>query len=62
MRDRIAQTVDDPDTSPRDLAALTRRLMDIAGEIEAIDAKAHTGNPITQAAQVPDEAMCTLPR
>ncbi|QSM04976.1 hypothetical protein PROPHIGD12-2_46 [Mycobacterium phage prophiGD12-2] len=56
-RDRIARTVDDPGTSPRDLAALTRRLMDIAAEIEAIDLKAGTDNPITEAAQVPDEAM-----
>lgn len=37
MRDRIAQTVRNPDCPPRDLAALTRRLQDIAKEIEAID-------------------------
>lgn len=36
-RDRIAKTVDDPKTPARDLAALTRRLMDISHEIEAID-------------------------
>lgn len=36
-RDRIAKTVDDPKTPPRDLAALTRRLMDISNEIEMID-------------------------
>lgn len=36
-RDRIAKTVDDPSTPPRDLAALTRRLMDISNEIEMID-------------------------
>jgi hypothetical protein len=37
MRERIAKTVSDPDCPPRDLAALTRRLQDIAREIETID-------------------------
>jgi hypothetical protein len=37
MRERIANTVSDPQCPPRDLAALTRRLQDIAKEIEAID-------------------------
>jgi hypothetical protein len=40
MRERIAQAVSDVDCPPRDLAALTRRLQDIAKEIEAIDARA----------------------
>lgn len=40
MRDRIAKAVRDPDCPPRDLAALTRRLQDIAKEIEAIDLRA----------------------
>jgi hypothetical protein len=40
MRERIAQAVSDPDCPPRDLAALTRRLQDIAKEIEGIDARA----------------------
>lgn len=40
MRDRIAQSVRNPDCPPRDLAALTRRLQDIAKEIEAIDLRA----------------------
>lgn len=37
MRERIARTVSDPECPPRDLAALTRRLQDIAKEIEQID-------------------------
>lgn len=37
MRERIARTVSNPDCPPRDLAALTRRLQDIAKEIEALD-------------------------
>jgi len=40
MRDRIAKTVEDPNCPPRDLAALTRRLIEIAREIEALDAAA----------------------
>lgn len=40
MRDRIADAVTDLDCPPRDLASLTKRLQDIANEIEAIDARA----------------------
>lgn len=40
MRERIATAVSDPNCPPRDLAALTRRLQDIAKEIEAIDLRA----------------------
>jgi hypothetical protein len=37
MRDRIAKTVADPDCPPRDLAALSRRLQDIAKDIDSLD-------------------------
>lgn len=37
IRERIAATVSSPDCPPRDLAALTKRLSDIAKEIESID-------------------------
>lgn len=40
MRERIAKTVSDPECPPRDLAALTRRLQDVAKEIEALDLRA----------------------
>jgi hypothetical protein len=40
MRARVATAVEDPNTPARDLAALTRRLLEIAREIEAIDARA----------------------
>lgn len=43
MRERVARTVSDPDCPPRDLAALTRRLQDIAKEIETIDLRASEG-------------------
>ena len=39
-RDRIAVAVEDPQTPARDLAALSKRLMDTVREIEAIDARA----------------------
>lgn len=40
MRERIARAVTDPECPPRDLAALSRRLQDIAKEIESIDLRA----------------------
>jgi hypothetical protein len=40
MRARIAIAVEDPTTPARDLAALTKRLSDIALSIGAIDARA----------------------
>lgn len=38
-RDRIAVAVEDPGTPARDLAALSKRLMETVREIEAIDAR-----------------------
>ena len=38
-RDRIATAVENPNTAARDLAALTKRLMETQREIEAIDAR-----------------------
>lgn len=40
MRDRIAEAVSDPKCPPRDLAALTKRLQDIARDIAVLDAQA----------------------
>lgn len=37
MRDRIAKAVSDQNCPPRDLAALTRRLQDIAKEIDVLE-------------------------
>lgn len=39
LRERVARTVEDPNCPPRDLAALSRRLQEIAREIDAIDAR-----------------------
>ena len=54
LRARIAKTVTDPKTPPRDLAALSRRLMDIANEIEAIDSE-DGDDDIGDAAETPDQ-------
>lgn len=39
MRTRIAKAVEDPNTPARDLAALTKRLVEVVRDIEAIDAR-----------------------
>ncbi|QFG14053.1 terminase small subunit [Mycobacterium phage Curiosium] len=50
MHTRVAEVIDDPETPPRDLAALTRRLMEIAREIEAIDLqRAEQGDGVPEA-------------
>lgn len=41
MRERIAKAVEDPNTPARDLAALTKRLIEVVRDIEAIDARAN---------------------
>lgn len=56
MRNRVAKTVQDPNCPPRDLAALTRRLQEIAREIEAIEAKAKQEADEDGDSQTPDEA------
>lgn len=54
MRERIAKAVADSRCPPRDLAALTRRLQEIAREIESIDARA--SQEAIEGGVVPDEA------
>lgn len=54
MRERIAVTVANPDCPPRDLASLTRRLQDIAKEIEDLDRRVKEEG--RDASTVPDEA------
>lgn len=39
MRARIARAIDDPNIRGADLAALSRRLLEIAKEIEALDTR-----------------------
>ena len=45
IRDRIAEAVTSTACAPRDLASLTKRLQDIANEIEAIDAREADDEP-----------------
>ncbi|MBI4900927.1 MAG: hypothetical protein HY829_10670 [Actinobacteria bacterium] len=54
MRSRIARAVQNPKTSPRDLAALTRQLQDIAKQIEEIDLLAKAQEDESDD-EVPDE-------
>ncbi len=54
MRDLIAKQLDDG-VPPRDLASLTKRLMEIRKEIEAIDA-AGNADAVGRAAATPDAA------
>lgn len=56
MRARVASAVESADTPPRDLAALTRRLLEIANEIAAIEAQMELAeDSIAAAAAMPDE-------
>ena len=43
LRNRIATDIDNPDTPSRDLAALTRRIQEIAKDIKALDAREPKG-------------------
>jgi hypothetical protein len=54
LRDRVAAAVADPNCPPRDLAALTRRLQEIAKEIAVLDA-AEAG-AVSVPATTPDES------
>lgn len=55
MQSRIATAVEDPSTPARDLAALTKRLMEVTRDIEAIDAREKQEGE--HAASVSDEAF-----
>ena len=55
LRSRIATDIDNPNTPPRDLAALSIRLLAIVKDIEALDAEARMDD-IGEAAATPDEA------
>jgi hypothetical protein len=54
LRSRIAADIDNPNTPARDLAALSRRLLEIAKELEAMDA-ADKVDDIGEAAATPDQ-------
>ena len=54
LRDRIAKTVQSADCHPRDMAALSRRLQDIAKELAVLDS-VNEEDDIGRAADTPDE-------
>jgi hypothetical protein len=54
LRIRIAQSVEDPNTRAPALAALSRRLLEIVRELEALDAEGG-GDDVGNAAATPDE-------
>lgn len=54
LRSRIATGIDNPGTPARDLAALSLRLLDIARELELLDA-AEKADGIGEAAATPDQ-------
>lgn len=54
LRTRVAVDIDNKNTPPRDLAALSRRLLEIVKDIEALDAEARLDD-IGEAAATPDE-------
>ena len=57
MRQRIAKAVESELTSPRDLAALSKRLMEIVREIETLDARSEQeGGESDRPADVPFDA------
>jgi hypothetical protein len=55
LRDRLAQSVASASTNPVALAALTRQMVLISKELSVLDAVAE-GDPVGEAARVPDEA------
>ena len=57
LRNRIADDLDKGRIASRDLAALTKRLMDIAAEIERIDRGSSTGNPVADALDTDEETF-----
>ena len=54
LRSRLAVAVEDPNTLARDLASSSRRLLEIAKEIESLDADSD-GDAVGHAAATPDE-------
>lgn len=55
LRTRIAKQVEDVNCPPRDLASLSRRLLEIAKEIDAMDAA--TEQEAAESGDVADEAF-----
>jgi len=48
LRDRIAHLIDQPTTSPKDVAALSRQLQDVLAAIEKEEPDTHEGSPLDE--------------
>lgn len=56
MRARVAEDIDKPETPQRDMASLTRRLLEIADQIASIEAQAELAeDSVAAATAIPDE-------
>ena len=57
LRDRLAAAIDNPATSPRDLAALTRRLQEVTDRLANEDAVAADQAASAQVAELADDSF-----
>ncbi|UQE74203.1 hypothetical protein MYK68_15945 [Gordonia sp. PP30] len=57
MRDRVARAVTSAECPPRDLAALTKRLGDIASDLEALDARESEGVDLSARIRLLESAL-----
>lgn len=48
LRRRLASSIQSKDTPPRDLAALSRRLMEVMDQLEAIEAQSQKGDGVVE--------------
>lgn len=60
LRDRLALAIDDPETSSRDLAALTRRLQEVVDRIAEDDARRADAELTATAAEDVDDGFDPL--
>lgn len=57
LRNKIARDLDSGEVQSRDLASLSKRLIDISAELEAIDKAASTSDPVRVALDTDDEVL-----
>jgi DNA-binding NtrC family response regulator len=55
LKARIATAIQDPNGHPRDIAALSRQLLEVSKELEATAEAGTEGDPVGQAAATADE-------
>jgi hypothetical protein len=55
LKDRIAAAIQDPKGHPRDIAALSRQLLEVSEKLEAATKAGTEEDPVGMGAQTPDE-------